>query len=101
MINMKRKMLQLPPFGVMAIWHFVARCFMLIVIFCGEKIDIILVLWSYLVIGIGDLDIHSGDQECHNWKIRGSTRMNGEEGQCMPPSQALRHSKLMRPDKHF
>ncbi len=90
---MKMKMSQL-PYGVMAMGLPVVRWCRLIVTERCKKINILLVLSLCL-------EMHSGDQEGYEWKIDGSAKMNGGEDQCMPPSQALRHSKLMRPDKHF
>ena len=80
---------------IMAMCLYVAKWCRLLAVEGCMKINIILVLWSYVVIKIGD----SGGQECYSWKIISATKMN-EEYQCMPPSQALQHSKLMRPDKH-
>ncbi len=88
------------PFGVNAMGLLLlVRRYGLVAADRCKKIDILLVLWRYLVIEIGYFIVHSGDQG-YELEIGSPLEMRDEECQCMPSSQALRHSKLMRPDKH-
>ncbi len=60
------------------------------------------VVWSYLEISMVNVMRYrpsSGMKNC-SWVGIWLVKMSRKKGHRVPPSQALRHSKLMRPDKH-
>ncbi len=62
------------------------------------------VLWSYVEILLMKIMRYgpSGDMEdCGRGKKNWLVTMRRKSCQGLPPSQAMQHEKLMRPDKHF
>ncbi len=61
------------------------------------------VLWSYMEISMVNVMryLPSGGTENCSWVKIWLEKTSLKKGHRVPPSQALRHSKLMRPDKHF